>query len=176
MANIFLNISEDDQVKNKVIELEKSIEKETGKNLHKFIYGIIDKCFEEENINEKVLVNIEIVSDEEIQQYNDKYREMDKVTDVLSFPMYERQEIWSGECEIFTETEMPVMLGDIVLNLFQIERQAEEYATGIVRETAYMIVHSFYHLMGHDHMIEEEKKIMRQKEEKILRKLGYVCN
>lgn len=59
-----------------------------------------------------------------------------------------------------------------MLNLDQIKRQAIEYETGIKRELAYMIVHSFYHLLGYDHIVETDKKEMREKEEKLLNMLG----
>ena len=64
------------------------------------------------------------------------------------------------------------ILGDMVISIPQVQLQAEEYGHSFERELSYMVVHSFYHLMGYDHMKEEEKKIMRQKEENILSKLG----
>ena len=72
-------------------------------------------------------------------------------------------------------TALPTILGDIVIDVLQVERQAEEYNTGIIRELSYMTVHSFYHLMGEDHMEEEDKKVMRQKEENVLKELGELC-
>jgi len=61
------------------------------------------------------------------------------------------------------------------IDILQVERQAEEYNTGIIRELSYMTVHSFYHLMGEDHMEEEDKKVMRKKEENVLKELGELC-
>jgi len=77
--------------------------------------------------------------------------------------------------EIYVENNIPAILGDIVIDILQVERQAEEYNTGIIRELSYMTVHSFYHLMGEDHMEEEDKKVMRQKEENVLKELGELC-
>ncbi len=66
---------------------------------------------------------------------------------------------------------VPEVLGDIIINLSQVKMQADEYGHSFERELAYMLVHGFYHLMGYDHMEEEEKRIMRLKEEKVLEDL-----
>ena len=66
------------------------------------------------------------------------------------------------------------VLGDIIISVKKVEEQAEEYGHSIERELAYMIVHGFYHLMGYDHMNDEDKKAMREKEEKVLKSLDIV--
>ena len=104
-----------------------------------------------------------------IQKLNREYRQIDKATDVLSFPMFEKDEIKSLENLEFEET-----LGDIVISIERVEEQAKEYGHSFERELAYMVVHGFYHLMGEDHMNEEEKAIMRAKEENVLNKLKIV--
>ena len=68
--------------------------------------------------------------------------------------------------------EVTEVLGDIVISIERVKQQAYEYGHSLERELAYMVVHGFYHLMGYDHIIPEEKEQMREKEEKILEKLG----
>ena len=66
----------------------------------------------------------------------------------------------------------PEVLGDIIINLSQVKMQADEYGHSFERELAYMLVHGFYHLMGYDHIKEDDKKVMREKEEKVLKDLN----
>ena len=103
-----------------------------------------------------------ILSDEEyIKKINSEFRHIDKVTDVLSFPMFEKDEIEAvrGEKEV---------LGDIIVCMPKVKEQAKEYGHSELREFSYMLVHGFYHLMGYDHMNDEDKAKMRKKEEKVL--------
>ena len=130
---------------------------------------VIDKCFEEENLQTKNLyVNIVLTNPENIRKINNEHRNIDKETDVLSFPMFEKEEL-----EQRKETNQDV-LGDIVISIEKVEEQAKEYGHSFERELAYMSVHGFYHLMGYDHMEENDKIIMRQKEENILNKLNIL--
>lgn len=127
---------------------------------------VINKCFETENLLDKnINISIIFTTPVDIQEYNKEYRNIDRATDVLSFPMFEKDEV-----EKFKEEKsiVPEVLGDIIINLSQVKMQAYEYGHSFERELAYMLVHGFYHLMGYDHMEEEEKKIMRLKEEKVL--------
>ena len=135
------------------------------------ISKVIDKCFETENlINSKLYVNIILTNPSHIKEYNKQYRNIDKETDVLSFPMFEKQEL--EEKITNNQFEVPDILGDMVLSIPKIKEQAIEYENTFERELSYMVVHSFYHLLGYDHMEEEDKKIMRQKEENVLSKIG----
>ena len=134
------------------------------------IKQVIKACFKEENLIKKnVEINIILTIPEKIQEINKRYRNVDKPTDVLSFPMFEKEEV-----EIIQKngTSVPEILGDIIISIDQVKRQAEEYGHSIQRELAYMIVHGFYHIMGYDHVENEEKIKMRNKEEKVLEKLG----
>lgn len=110
-----------------------------------------------------------LTNPEYIRKLNKEYRQIDKETDVLSFPMFEKNEIKSLENLEFEET-----LGDIVISVQRVEEQAKEYGHSFERELAYMVVHGFYHLMGEDHMNDEEKEVMRTKEENVLNKLNIV--
>ena len=132
---------------------------------------VIEKCFEEENLmSSKLYVSIVLTTPENIHKINKQYRDIDKPTDVLSFPMFEKNEI---EQKIKSNNFLyEDILGDIVISIEQVKKQAEEYGHSFEREFSYMLVHGFYHLMGYDHIKEEDKLEMRPKEENILEKLG----
>ena len=83
--------------------------------------------------------------------------------------MFEKIEVEKLQKE---KSIVPEVLGDIIINLSQVKMQADEYGHSFERELAYMLVHGFYHLMGYDHMQEDDKKIMREKEEKVLKDLN----
>ena len=112
-------------------------------------------------------VGVTIVDDEEIRELNRDYRGNDKVTDVLSFPQFETHD------DIFSDISedgegVVTLLGDVVICYDQAIRQAEEYGTGVKRELTYLFVHSICHLFGYDHEDEEERRVMRSMEERIL--------
>ncbi len=106
-------------------------------------------------------ISISIVDEEEIKQLNKEYRGVDSVTDVLSFPLFERNEIPSEG-----------MLGDIVICSKRVIEQAEEFGHSQEREFVYLTVHSLLHLLGYDHIEEDERIEMRTKEKEIMKKLG----
>ncbi len=136
------------------------------------IYGetvkkVLEKCFQEEGLeNSNLLITVTFTTPENIRKINKEYRNIDKATDVLSFPMFERYEIQNMIKK--QEFEHEDMLGDLVISVEKVKEQAEEYGHSFERELSYMLVHGFYHLMGYDHIKEEDKKEMRPKEEKIL--------
>lgn len=131
------------------------------------IKKVLEKCFEEEGLNNKKLyVNVVLTNSKNIKEINKQHRNIDKETDVLSFPMYEKEELSN------LKLENEDILGDMVISIEKVESQAKEYGHSFERELAYMVVHSFYHLLGYDHMESEEKKTMREKEENILNKLN----
>lgn len=136
--------------------------------LNDIIYEIVENVLNEQNISIDIVdVSIQSMSSEEIREINNKYRNIDRATDVLSFPIFTMDELKSLDKSI-----KEIELGDIILCLEIIEKQSIEYGTGIVREILYMITHGMCHLTGHDHEIEEEKVIMRALEEKVLSKVG----
>ena len=131
---------------------------------------VLKKCFETENLLDKnIYVSIIYTTPVDIQAYNKEYRNIDKATDVLSFPMFEKEEEEKLKQEKSIVTEV---LGDIIVNLSQVKMQADEYGHSFERELAYMLVHGFYHLMGYDHIQPEDKKEMREKEENVLSELN----
>lgn len=141
---------------------------EQNKEYETIIKQVIDKCFETEKLK-NLYISIILTTPQNIKQINNKYRNIDKPTDVLSFPMFEKDEI-NQICKQDFE-QMQETLGDVIISVEQVQKQAKEYEHSFERELAYMVVHGFYHLMGYDHMQENEKKQMRAKEENILTKL-----
>lgn len=146
------------------------LEIEENKQYKEIIEKVIKKCFEEEKLlNSKLTITITLTTPEQIRKINKKYRKIDKATDVLSFPMFEKDELYEKiQKKDFLFEDI---LGDIVISIEKVKEQAQEYEHSFERELSYMIVHGFYHLMGYDHIEEKDKKEMRPKEEKILNEL-----
>ena len=135
-----------------------------------------DAAFRELSLSGDAEVEAEFVSEEEIRELNARTRNIDKVTDVLSYPMLD-------EIKPFTEENYPfdtdpesgcVTLGSVVICRAVAARQAEEYGHGTDREETYLFVHGLLHLLGYDHMTEEDKTVMREAEERILAAAGLV--
>lgn len=119
------------------------------------------------DLDDMTEVDITIVDDEEIHQLNRDYRNVDRPTDVLSFALDEDDE---DEPELL-EGQLH-LLGDIIISAETATRQAEEFGHGLEREIVYLAVHGLLHLLGYDHMVEEDKVIMRVKEEEALRAIN----
>lgn len=143
---------------------------EENKKYEETIKKVLEQCFKQEKLeNSKLYVSITLTNPENIHKINKEYRNVDSETDVLSFPMFEKNEI---DQKIKNNNfEHEDVLGDIVISIEKVKGQAIEYGHSFEREFAYMLVHGFYHLMGYDHIEEKDKKIMREKEEIILSKL-----
>ena len=118
-------------------------------------------------------VSVTLVDNEEIHALNLEHRNIDRATDVLSFPMLEFDENDEAEdCEFDMDGEL-VLLGDIVISMERAQEQATEYGHSLVREVGFLTAHSMLHLLGYDHVDDPEgERIMREKEEHILNKLG----
>lgn len=130
------------------------------------IENVINQCFKNEKMEElKLYVSVTLTTPNEIQKINLKYRNIDRATDVLSFPMFEKEEI---ENIVRNNYDFEDCLGDIVISIPKVYEQAEEYGHSFERELSYMCVHGFYHLMGYDHMTDADKKEMRAKEDEVL--------
>ena len=131
---------------------------------------VLEECLEQEGLqNKNLYVNVIFTTPDEIRKINNQYRNIDKITDVLSFPMFEKDEI-----EKIKNGGIKDILGDIVICIQKVKEQAIEYNHSFKRELAYMVVHSFYHLMGYDHIEQSDKEKMRIKEEKILEDLSII--
>ncbi len=132
----------------------------------KIFYDVVRETLRYENFSDDVEVSISIVDNDEIQQINCKFRNIDKATDVLSFPMIDFE---AGE-EI--DEDETIMLGDIIISIERAVSQAEEYGHSIERELGFLTAHSMLHLLGYDHMEPEEEKVMFFKQKEILENIG----
>ena len=124
-------------------------------------------------------INVFFTDDAGIRQINSEYRGIDSPTDVLSFPMIEYDEpgAFAGyedePYDYFNQDSGELILGDIILNVDRIARQAEEYGHTRRREVAFLTAHSMLHLAGYDHILEDERIIMEEKQRIILDMKGY---
>ncbi|MDR2939981.1 MAG: rRNA maturation RNase YbeY [Clostridiales bacterium] len=142
--------------------------KDAGPLLEGIINRAISGCLQYFNYHGNVEVSISIVDSNEIRGLNNEYRNIDAVTDVLSFPLLQPGEIaqaFSGGGQVF--------LGDIVICMERAELQAKEYNHPLKREIAFLTVHSMLHLLGYDHSNSEEEKGMFGVQEEILKNTGY---
>lgn len=121
-----------------------------------------------EGVSREAEVSINFVDNKEIQELNRNYRQQDMPTDVISFALQESVE---GEMDIVGE-DIPLVLGDIVISVDKAEEQATDYNHSLERELGFLTVHGFLHLLGYDHMNEEDEKKMFQKQEIILEEFG----
>ena len=134
---------------------------------------VVDKCFTVEKLNNlNLYISITLTTPSEIKIINNEFRKIDKETDVLSFPMFEKDEL--DEMVKSGVNEIPETIGDVIISVDRVKEQAEEYGHSFERELAYMVVHGFYHLMGYDHMVDEDKVVMRAKEENVLGLLNII--
>lgn len=148
---------------------------QVDEEFNQLIRTIIDYSIKEEGVNLPYEISLLYVDNQEIKELNNQHRNINKETDVLSFPMLDYPEgkvfkdTYSNEkfSKDFFDDEY-LVLGDIVISLEKALEQSEEYNHSFTREVLYLCIHSVLHLLGYDHMIEEEKKIMRIREEEIL--------
>ena len=120
-----------------------------------------------------VEISLSFVSLDEIHTLNREYRGVDRPTDVLSFPMFGSIEELETVCALQDGEEgQEVPLGDVVICMDKIREQAEEFGHSQERETVYLFTHSVLHLLGYDHETEEDKRVMRAREEEIMEELG----
>lgn len=138
---------------------------------------VVEGVLDYENCPYEAEVNLLLTMNKEIQEMNAQFREIDRATDVLSFPMIDFEQ--TGEFDFLEEDDSyfncdtgELMLGDIVISKEKVIAQAEEYGHTIKREYAFLIAHSMLHLLGYDHMEEHERLEMERKQKEVLEQLG----
>lgn len=147
--------------------------KVSSEGLENIVNNVIKTVLEVEGVVDDVEVSVSFVDNEEIQKLNKYYRGVDSPTDVLSFPLVEFEEIYSDvEAEINDNIQEIEPIGDIVISLEKAMQQSIEYGHSFKREVAYLTAHSMLHLLGYDHENDEDKRIMREKEEIVMAKLN----
>ncbi|MGN0361990.1 MAG: rRNA maturation RNase YbeY [Bilifractor sp.] len=125
-------------------------------------------------------INLTFTDNTEIRRLNREFRQIDRATDVLSFPMidwtspadYTALDDTERSADFFNPETGELLLGDIVISVERAEAQAEEYGHSLKREIAFLIAHSMLHLLGYDHMVPDEEAVMVQKQEDALQALG----
>ena len=131
-----------------------------------------------EGVNRPCCISVRLCDDDAIHEINREYRGVDRATDVLSFPTVSYPAgMTAGQAEHLIRRELDdesgaCMLGDLILSVPHVLKQAEEYGHSPQREAAYLLVHGICHLMGYDHIEEDDKRKMRSMEEKILSAVG----
>ena len=143
----------------------------TNYNIDKKTIDLIKKAIKTtlhyENFNYNVEISFSIVSNAEIKEINNKFRNIDKKTDVLSFPLIDDFKTIDMSLQI-------INLGDIIISIEQAIFQAKEYGHSLEREIAFLTVHSMLHLLGYDHIEKNEEKIMFFKQKEILKNLNIL--
>ena len=134
--------------------------------MEQIVRSVLQKTAEVYDISVQTEVSVVLGNDQYIHELTRQYRGKDCPTDVLSFALNE------GEEPEVIDAPGEVLLGDIIISLETATRQAEEYGHSLERELAYLTVHGILHLLGYDHMTEEEKSEMREEEEYVLSLLG----
>ena len=156
-----------------MVIIESELEEDTGP-WEELLSRVIPAALEAEGVAVPCEVDVLLTDDAGIHQINLEQRQVDRPTDVLSFPMFEFTpgEPPADDTDADPETGL-LPLGDMVISLERARAQGEEYGHGVQREVAYLAVHSVLHLLGYDHMDEgPEKARMREREEAILNRLG----
>lgn len=152
---------------------------EINEKLEETIMEIVQYTLKEEEVHIPCEISVIFVDNEGIREINNDMRHIDKVTDVLSFPMleYEEHKVFK---ELYLDykfsptdlNEGNLVLGDMALSLERALEQSVEYEHSFLREVCYLVVHSILHLLGYDHMEEEDKVVMRKREEEILNRFN----
>lgn len=148
------------------------IDNRTDEDINPKIMEIINSVAEEslryENFDLNCEVSVSFVTNDEIHTINKHFRNIDRETDVLSFPQltFEENE------EISRNEEGEIILGDIIISVEKALEQSKEYGHSFEREMAFLTAHSMLHLMGYDHMTPEEEKDMFKRQKDILENLG----
>lgn len=141
------------------------------------INKVINECLDYEECPYEAEISLLLTDDDEIKEINKQFREIDKPTDVLSFPSIpymvagDFSNLEEDTSEYFNPETGELILGDIVISVDRAIRQAEEYGHSIAREIAFLTAHSMLHLMGYDHMHDDERKVMENKQEEVLNRL-----
>ena len=159
------------------LSVETEVDVEFGFDYEALAKRVIEFALEHEEFPYECEVNLTLTDNEGIREINRTYREIDKPTDVLSFPLinYEKAGDFSALEENYDDNFNPdtgeIMLGDIIISIEKVKEQADSYGHSIEREFAFLNLHSMLHLFGYDHMTEEEAAIMEEKQKIILDKM-----
>lgn len=139
---------------------------------------VIEEALEAESFPYEAELSVLITDNAGIQEINREMRGMDAPTDVLSFPMADYEtpgdfSVWEEESfDLFNPDSGEAILGDIVISAEKVQAQAKEFGHSEERELAFLTAHSMYHLFGYDHMEDEDRLLMEEKQRNLLDRLG----
>jgi probable rRNA maturation factor len=154
-----------------ILENEQDKEELTHE-IEKAISDVCEAVLREEECDFDAQISVTLVDNESIREINREQRDIDRATDVLSFPMLEFDEDGNADGEYETDGDF-VVLGDIVISMERAREQATEFGHSFLREVAFLTAHSMLHLLGYDHVDDKEgEEIMCEKQEKVLNSLG----
>ena len=159
------------------IEFEKEYDKDLGINYEEIADKVINAALDYEECPYEAEVSLTLVDNNRIHDINKEFRDIDRPTDMLSFPMVEYDDagefaFLEDEDDCFNPETGELMLGDIIISLDKVEEQAIAYGHSFTREYAFLIAHSMLHLMGYDHMTDDDASIMEAKQRAILDNLN----
>ena len=162
------------------VNIDYETEKELGIDYAALANQVADKVLAMEQCPYDAQINLVLTDNEEIHQINREHRQIDRPTDVLSFPMADYpvpgdfSDIEERDPDAFHPETGELMFGDIIISMDKVKEQAKAYGHSNTRELAFLVAHSMLHLMGYDHMVEEERIVMERKQEEILKSCGYI--
>ena len=159
--------------------VENEVDAKFDFDIEQIARSVCEEVLKSENFPEEAQINMLITDDEGIHEMNRQFRDIDRETDVLSFPNIEYEtpgdfSVLNGpdRCDMIDPDNDSIYLGDIVINEKRVRSQALEYGHSEKREFAFLTAHSMFHLCGYDHMEEDEAKVMEQKQNDVLERLG----
>jgi len=160
--------------------LEEDVKVKFAFNYKEFAQRVVDYCLEYMQFPYEAEVNLTLTDNEGIHAINKEFRQIDRPTDVLSFPMLNYNTpgdfafLDDEESDDFNPDTGEALLGDIIISVDKVVEQAENFGHSVEREYAFLIVHSMLHLFGFDHMQEDEAKVMEEKQKEILNQMNIL--
>lgn len=159
------------------IHLDYEATKQLDIDYNALINRVVLECLNYEDCPYETEISILLTDDNEIKEINNQFRGLDKPTDVLSFPAIEYElagdfsNLEEDSGENFNPETGELILGDIAISVDRAIVQAEEYGHSITREIAFLTAHSMFHLMGYDHISDEEREMLEEKQKEVLDRL-----
>ncbi|MBQ0026936.1 MAG: rRNA maturation RNase YbeY [Lachnospiraceae bacterium] len=161
------------------VDIEYESETKLDFDYEEVIKKVVNAALAHEKCPYEAEVNVLLTDDEQIKELNTKFRFIEKTTDVLSFPMVDWNEpaayyvLEDDLSDMYFDPENgELILGDIAISIQKVIEQAESYGHSRQRELGFLVAHSMLHLLGYDHIDEEERKKMEDRQEEILKGLG----
>lgn len=160
------------------LHLEYEAKEQPELDYEELLNRVMVACLDYEDCPYETEISVVLTDNQEIHEINKEFRGVDAPTDVLSFPSIEFDEpadfstLEDTQPECFHPETGELIMGDIVISVERARSQAEEYGHSMLREIAFLMAHSMFHLMGYDHMTDEERNVMEAKQDALMEELG----